>query len=1031
MDTSRHSVSYHLPLLYLLGFIAIPLGMIPAQVMNQLTRQLTGAAVEISAVLPMIAVFFVSSLGNALLSMTQTALTGIYTEHLVRNRSLDIFSRIMRVEPSFFRNLEPSKICVRIIGATSKVESFWLEVKLGAPMAVLGLMVFGFVLFCGLGPQTPVVGDFLSRQGFNQSGNWLLASLIFLLAPLQTVFLLFDKRVQKINHEASSADSDLEAISIEVISGVREVRNHLAFSYALSRIQVAYDRLRTVEVDMAKLQSIFSGISPTVDALGKCLTLAVGAYLCVGVIHLPLGLTVEQIGWNDFMGFSGMALVVNGYLRSISSYLFRWRMVKESISKLESFENKEAVFLLEADKPSVIPAEDDLILEQVSFATQDKITILDRINLTIRPGQHIAFVGPSGCGKSTAMNLLVRELEQSNGKILMGDKAIKGCNYASLAKEIGFVQQKPILFNMSLRENLLLSLRGPLSHPVGTMAKEYLEVLSGPEIEKKLIAVIKKVSLTTDIQRKAFDNPVAPPLIAVSLVKNAKAIRSKIQTAIQKNHTPLFRPYDVHAMISGASLLENLFYGVVRKKDDRQAFEKHIESLQEELFTLLRKEPILEKMLWLGLQLFRRDQSIAMQVRFKSAKLFEILSAYRKVESEADGLGDLQVKETDMRTLKPAYQKVLFDIAIQHRTAQDCLVDPPWLADFYEGVLALRKKLPSILNLHKWGIDGFDLEEPQGGVPLRNVLLGGQVDNSVRSAQEIIDKVILESLTESEQDDLILLGLEASAGIGGQALSGGQAMKVTLARILLKEPSILLLDEATAALDEKSQAQVVEMLDQEFAGKTVITISHRLSTIRNYDRIFVFDRGQIVQDGTWEELTKQEGLFTELIRQEKGESSPQIQSSPTSLLPGSSGEVQRALALSPVFSDLRSEALVLIERVATVVTAPAGAVLFERGDDGDEFFIILAGEVDFFVGKDNEEKIIDHFYPGQSFGELALFGEVKRTLGARAKTELRLCVLARESIEQLLEIEPRIGSALLKNAARTIAGLREEMYGKK
>ena len=92
---------------------------------------------------------------------------------------------------------------------------------------------------------------------------------------------------------------------------------------------------------------------------------------------------------------------------------------------------------------------------------------------------------------------------------------------------------------------------------------------------------------------------------------------------------------------------------------------------------------------------------------------------------------------------------------------------------------------------------------------------------------------------------------------------------MALARTLLKRPSVLLLDEATSALDELSQKTIMELLRTRFAGKTVVSISHRLSTIRDCDRIFVIDRGSLVQQGTFAELAGQPGLFQRMLGQEQ------------------------------------------------------------------------------------------------------------------------------------------------------------------
>jgi len=98
---------------------------------------------------------------------------------------------------------------------------------------------------------------------------------------------------------------------------------------------------------------------------------------------------------------------------------------------------------------------------------------------------------------------------------------------------------------------------------------------------------------------------------------------------------------------------------------------------------------------------------------------------------------------------------------------------------------------------------------------------------------------------------------------GGTNLSGGQKQRLLIARALVNQPKIIVMDEATSSLDNRTQGIVVESLDKLKA--TRIVIAHRLSTIRHADRIYVVEAGRVVQVGTFEELVQQEGLFAQLV----------------------------------------------------------------------------------------------------------------------------------------------------------------------
>jgi ATP-binding cassette subfamily C protein len=103
--------------------------------------------------------------------------------------------------------------------------------------------------------------------------------------------------------------------------------------------------------------------------------------------------------------------------------------------------------------------------------------------------------------------------------------------------------------------------------------------------------------------------------------------------------------------------------------------------------------------------------------------------------------------------------------------------------------------------------------------------------------------------------------------VGGGSLSGGQTQRLLIARAIVHKPSMLFFDEATSALDNRSQAVVSQSLEK--LNTTRIVVAHRLSTIVNADRIYVMDRGRIVQTGAYADLIRQQGLFAELAKRQK------------------------------------------------------------------------------------------------------------------------------------------------------------------
>jgi ABC-type multidrug transport system fused ATPase/permease subunit len=173
-------------------------------------------------------------------------------------------------------------------------------------------------------------------------------------------------------------------------------------------------------------------------------------------------------------------------------------------------------------------------------------------------------------------------------------------------------------------------------------------------------------------------------------------------------------------------------------------------------------------------------------------------------------------------------------------------------------------------------IDGRDIRQLDlsqyrryiGLVPQEPFLFSGTVANNIRYGRPgATDELVRHAALQiSDGDWLADLpdGLETDVGERGGNLSMGQRQLVALARVLLKRPAIFILDEATASVDPFTEAQIQEGLDKIMRGSTAIVIAHRLSTVKNADRIIVMENGRIIEEGTHDGLLSQGGHYAEL-----------------------------------------------------------------------------------------------------------------------------------------------------------------------
>jgi ATP-binding cassette, subfamily B, bacterial MsbA len=193
----------------------------------------------------------------------------------------------------------------------------------------------------------------------------------------------------------------------------------------------------------------------------------------------------------------------------------------------------------------------------------------------------------------------------------------------------------------------------------------------------------------------------------------------------------------------------------------------------------------------------------------------------------------------------------------------------------------------TILNLIPRFYDVTEGHVTLDGVDVRDVTLASLRSHIALVTQEpfLFDDTIAANIAyarpEASQDEIAAAakaaaahdfiaalpdGYQTQVGEAGARLSGGQRQRIAIARAFLKNAPILLLDEATSALDTESEAQVQAALGRLMAGRTTILIAHRLSTVRNADRIYVIDRGRVVEQGSHAALLRKGGLYARLAK---------------------------------------------------------------------------------------------------------------------------------------------------------------------
>ncbi len=1003
---SRAYTGWRLIALWLSGGCTIVLSLVMPQQVGRLTNLFThGTLISWPTVRNAVLMMILAQLAISALSYVRRRVQAIHTEFITRNLTLTVFSRVMKFSADFFRDSEVATINARILDDSDRVASFWVDATAGVPQAIISVLFYGTIMIV----RAPLLG-----------------ACMVPLSLLSGYYLFFDRRIQAVNRRSRQTRDRIYADSHEMISAVSEYRNHCAFDYgqaSLSRGLLAY---QTVMMETGKLTALFLAASPLVACIQTGMLYFIGAWLC---IH-------GSMKWGDVIAFLLLAQLFQRPVSDVAGFGLSWRMSRESLRRMDEMMQRPCAFESAPTAPTV-PEKAELRFDAVCVATETGGLILSSLAESIPFGEHVAMCGPAGCGKSTAMQLIVRNGAPSSGRMALDGRAVEEYDMTSLARQIGLVSQKPAILNMSLRNNLLLGLRRTsecgLHDSEGPLDVAYLSsIASIADLDRRLVQVIREIGLEEDAFHKCMESTLNSDAVGNALIASLPQLRQFIADGLHLVEGDLI-PLRPRIYFPG-TIGENLFgpgFASMRTLEDAAA---SFSGLAEEM-------PIFAEVLQLGWARLRREQALAVRVSNRVPGLIPFLKS-RPADARVWLADEIQSADfVALEELSPRLQAALVEAALDVDSPGNYGESAP--GTFEERILQVRKQLieSDVSVRGRWEMIDSDTWCP--ALTVRENLLRARCHPRRRDAVERADAVIGDALRQrSLFDAALLLGLEFRAGEDGKFLSGGQKQKLAMGRILMKDPRILLLDEATSAMDELSQRRIVDLVRSRFAGKTVVAISHRLATVRDYDRILVLDRGRVIESGRYEELATAGGLFAQLVHQESGKPdlpprAAQAAATSARSLPQAAArdgfydaEVARQLSLCPLFSDLPSDRLGFLASIARVFQFRPGELLFNRGDAGNEIFVILDGEVEFFMPPNPEssgdaEKSVTRYQTGRAFGELAVFGQGVRSLSARATVPCRVAAIDREQLLPVMSAVPQIALAMLKALSERLVALTE------
>jgi putative ABC transport system ATP-binding protein len=599
--------------------------------------------------------------------------------------------------------------------------------------------------------------------------------------------------------------------------------------------------------------------------------LSVGALLAVLVAYKDLASP-----WNELLGFYQI------FQTSKITY-------EQIVEQFQPAGMMDAGLLLE-EPERVPPLTGEVVVTNLSLAEDGGSRVIDGISFSVPLDAHVAIIGQGGSGKNELALLLARLIRPTSGRVTIGGVDIATLPIAVTGRRIGYVGATPYLFAGTLRDNLLLGLRHrpvrPTEYDPAAAKRRVAQIYeaqrsgnidfdlhadwvdyeaAGVADNEGLATRITEVLTRVDLVEAVYTlglrwrlDPEANPEAAARLLEARKALARRL---VEDGITDLVETYDVDRFNFNASVAENLLFGTpIGPAFDFEALADNTYVLQ-----VLTKVGLIDDLVDAGKQVAETmielfadlppDHEFFEQFSFISAS---DLPEFVAILGRAGGSAALAT--ADRTKLLSLPFKL---IPARHRLD---VVDEAMQQRLLEARRVFRADLPAEARTQ---IEFFDAGRYNAAASVQdNILFGktayGEADAPVRVPSVLAEVVDALSLRQTVID----VGLDYNVGTGGSRMSFAERQKAGIARAVLKRPDLLILNEATSALDGQAQSQVSMGLKEEFAGRGIIWVLQRASLARNFDRVLVLSAGKLQEQGPPSELDGNGSLMSMLVAAE-------------------------------------------------------------------------------------------------------------------------------------------------------------------
>ena len=783
-------------------------------------------------------------------------------ERMLRRLRYELYDRILRFPPAHFRKVKQAELATMV---KDEVE----------PLG--GFIGDAFVAPMFLGGQALTAIIFIMMQ------NVTLSIVVIVLLGVQMAIIPRLRRpVLILGRERQLSARLLAGRIAETADGVNEIHVHGSSNYERADISERLGHIFRIRFDLYNKKFIAKFWNNLLSQATPFAIYLLGGYFAI-------------TGKMDVGAVVGVLLAYKD-LPSPIKELIDWDQQRQDVQI--KYEQVIDQFQPEGMMPSELqalpegpppPFGRELALSGVTVSEDGSVKQLDSITLTVPTNAKLAVIGAGSSGKDILGQVLARLVLPSAGSI-----RIDGQDYFQLPEYVlgarsAYIGQETYLFPLSVRENLLFGLKhrpvAPAKYDAATQIVreafwreseragnpaldpnadwidyELAGALGPADLLACMVHALKQVEFDEDIYslglRGAIDATKRPDL-AEKILEARHALHGRLQDPA---YAGLIEPFNADQYNKNLSVAENLLFGTPVGKEfdgDNLAADPYVRSV-------LKETGLDQDLLRMGLSIAETmvelfsglspDNPLFEQYSFISA---DELPNVRLLLQRLGGKGVEAVPEADrprlttlpLRYVEARHRLGLIDTAMQDR------------------LLAARRAFAAGLPAERHSaVEFYDFQRYNSAATLQDNILFGRLIYGQAQADTRVGTLVAEVLAElSLRDSVIDVGLEYNVGVAGKRLPATQRQKLGIARALIKRPQFLVVNEAVAVFDGRTQDRMRDNILAAAEGRGVVWIANRPSQAEPFDDIVVMQAGRIVAHGAPAELAAKGGLYTELM----------------------------------------------------------------------------------------------------------------------------------------------------------------------